>query len=112
MSVRILAIDAFDFQKCEISLPRFRWPDLTANEIAGQQSESLYLRGRDVDVVRAGEIAVVLAAQKSVALGQNLEHAFAVQRDVRVEQVLLDSENQLGLRRLAVSGILSPSAMS
>ena len=73
----------------------FRRTNLSAHVVAGPQAEALYLRRRDVDVVRAGEIAPVLAAQKSVAFGQDLEHAVAVQHDVGVEKILLDLEDEI-----------------
>ena len=68
------------------------WP---AHGVARAQIESLDLRRRDVDVVRAVEVVPVLTAQESVALGQHLEHALAHQGLLGVEQLLLDLEQQI-----------------
>jgi hypothetical protein len=88
--------DALDLQQREVFLPRFWRTNLSAHEISCEKTEALYLRRRYVDVVGTGEIAVVLAAKKSVSLRENLQDAFAMQRDIRVEQVLLDAEDELG----------------
>src|SRR5215208_2662418 len=93
--LRILGVDALDFEQREIAFPGLWWTHLPTHFISGPQSESFYLRGRDVDVVGTWEIAPVLAPQKSVSLGQNLEHPIAVEDDVSVEEVLLDLEDEI-----------------
>src|SRR6185437_16171127 len=37
----------------------------------------------------------ILAAQKSVALGQDLQHPFAGQHDLLIEQLLLDAKDEI-----------------
>src|SRR5687767_8650467 len=53
--LRILAVDAFHLEKREVPLPCFRWTNLPAHEVTSEKAESLYLRRRDVDVIRSGE---------------------------------------------------------
>ena len=60
--------------------------------------------GRDVDVVGAVEVVPVLAAEEAVALGQDLQHALAPDDGVRVEQRLLDAEDQVLLPEAGVVG--------
>ena len=96
----IVAVDALDLEQREIPLPLLRRANLPVHRVAGAQIEALDLRRRDVDVVRAVEVVPVLAAQKAVAFGQHLEHAFAREQLVRVEQILLDPEDEILLGEL------------
>jgi hypothetical protein len=91
----LVAVDALDLEQREVLLPLLRRPHLSRDRVAGAQIEALDLRRRDVDVVGAVEVVPVLAAQEAVALREHLEHAFAAERDVGVEQRLLDAEDQL-----------------
>ncbi len=93
--VRWVSVDRLDLEQREIALPLLRRPHLAGDGVARAQIEALDLRWRDVDVVRPVEVVPVLAAQKAVALGQDLEHAFAAQHDIRVEQFLLDAEDEV-----------------
>jgi len=90
-----VAVDALDFEEGKVFLPLFRRPDLPGDGVTRAQIEPFDLRGGDVDVVGAVEVVPVLAAQESVAFGQNLEHALTAERDIGVEQRLLDAEDQL-----------------
>ena len=74
---------------------------MAGHRVAGAQIEALDLRRRDVDVVRAVEVVPVLAAKKAVALGQDLEHALAGERDLLIEQFLLDLKNEILLPQTA-----------
>ena len=69
-----------------------------------RRSKRLIWLGRDVDVVGAVEVVPVLAAEESVALGKDLEHALAADDRVLVEQRLLDAEDQVLLAEAGVVG--------
>src|SRR5262245_19807023 len=62
---RILIVDLFDFEKRKVPLAFLRRPDLTGYDIASTEIESADLRGRNVDIVRTGEIVGVRSAKKS-----------------------------------------------
>src|SRR5439155_26637565 len=89
------AVDGFDFQQREIPLPLLRRPNLAGNGVAGLQLETFDLRRRYIDVVRTIEIIPILTPQKAVSLGKNLQHALTGQHDVLIEQLLLDTENEI-----------------
>src|SRR6185312_6045823 len=57
-----------------------------------------------VDVVRTVQVVPVLAPEKTVAFGQNLQHAFAPDDGVRVEERLLDAEDEILLPEAGVVG--------
>ena len=69
-----------------------------------RRSNRLIWLGRDVDVVGTVEVVPVLAAEEAVALGQDLQHALAADDGVRVEQRLLDAEDQVLLPEARVVG--------
>ena len=52
-----------------------RRADVAADGVAGLEVELADLGGRDVDVVRAGEVVVVRGAEEAVAVGEDFEHA-------------------------------------
>ena len=93
--LRIVAVYALDLEQREIPLPRLGWTNLASHIIPSAQPEALDLRRRDVDVVRTRQVAPILAAQKAVALGKNLEYAVAVEHDVGLEKILLDLEDEI-----------------
>ena len=93
--LRLAAVHRLHLQQREVALPLLRRADLARHRVTRAQVESLDLRRRDVDVVGAVEVVPVLAAQESVSLGQDLEHAFADERLRSVEQLLLDPEDEI-----------------
>ena len=78
----VLEIDGVDLEQGEIALAVFRAADLAFDRVAGAQSEAADLRGRDVDVVGAGEIVGIGRAQEAEAVLQHLDHAGAGDLDV------------------------------
>src|SRR6185503_20437870 len=93
---RFLPVDRRQPQERQVPLPWLRWPDLAADRVSRPQAETLDLRRRDVDVIRAGAVGPVLRAQEAVALGQDLEHALGLQRRGRtVEQALFDAVDEV-----------------
>ena len=75
--VGISEIDRLDFQKREIFLALFRRADLARNRVAGAEIEFPDLRRRYINIVRAGQIIVIRAAQEPEPVRQYLENAFA-----------------------------------
>src|SRR5437868_3434528 len=94
-SLGFIAVDRFDLEEGEITLPLLRWADLSAHGIARSQVESLDLRRRYVDVIGAIEVIPVLAPKKAIALWQDFENAFAGERLAAIEQSLLDAKDQV-----------------
>ena len=71
-----LEVDGFDLDQGEVLLAFVRRAHVAGDGVAGLEVELADLRGRDVDVVRAGQVVVVGRAQEAVAVGQDFEHAF------------------------------------
>ncbi len=99
-----LVVDALDLEQRQVPLALLGRPHLPHDGIAGAQIEPLDLAGRDVDVVGAVEVVPVLAAEESVAFGQDLEDAFAADDRILIEQRLLDTEDQVLLAEARVVG--------
>ena len=73
--VRILKIDRLDPQQGKISLVFFGRSDLSRNRGTCLQSEATDLTGRNVDVIGAGQIVIVGAAQETEAVRQDFQRA-------------------------------------
>ena len=93
--LRLLVVDRLDLEQGEVALAFLRRADLAGDDVAGAQVEAADLARRDVDVVRAGQVVVVGGAQKAEAVGQDLEHAFAVDEAVLLGLRAEDGEDQL-----------------
>ena len=93
--LRVLEIDRIDLQKREIALALLRAADQAFDGVAGAQAKTANLRGRDIDVVGAGEIIRVGRAQKAEAVLQYLDHAFADDLDLTAGELLQDRKHQL-----------------
>ena len=72
---RRLKIDGLDLDQRKVLFAFMRRPHIAADGVAGFQVELANLRGRNVNIVRAGQIVVVRRAQKAVAVGQDFQHA-------------------------------------
>ena len=70
--VRVLVVDRLDAQEGEIPLVLLRRPDLAGNRGPRLQAEAANLAGRDINVVGAGKIMIIGAAQEAEAVGQHL----------------------------------------
>ncbi len=68
-----LEVDGFDLDEREVLLAFVRRAHVAGDGVAGLEVELADLRGRDVDVVGAGQVVVVGAAEEAVAVGQDLE---------------------------------------
>ncbi len=94
---RCVEVDRIRPQEREVALAFLRCPDLTLDHVAGAKRETPDLRGRDIDVVRAGDIVDVGRAQEAEPVLENLEHALAVDRHVGLGQPLENGEDQIRL---------------
>jgi hypothetical protein len=70
-----LAVERVEHVERDVALAVLRAADAAGDFVAGAQVEAADLAGRDVDVVRAGQVAGVGAAQEAVAVGQDFQHA-------------------------------------
>ena len=73
----VLEIDGVDLEQREIALAFLGAADVAVDGVAGAQAEAADLRGRDVDVVRAGQVVRFRRAQEAEAVGEHLDDALA-----------------------------------
>ena len=99
-----LEVDGVDFDQREVALAFLGRPDLAGDGVAGAQIETADLRGRDVDVVGAGQIVVLGRAQEAEAVGQAFEHAFGEDQSALFGLRLQDLEDQLLLAQTGGAG--------
>ena len=64
---------------------------MAVDGVAGAQAEAADLRGRDVDVVGAGQVVRFRRAQEAEAVGQHLDDAFADDVDFLGRELLEDA---------------------
>ena len=93
--LRVFEIDRVDLEKREIALAFLRAADRAFDRIAGLQREAADLRGRDVDIVRAGQVVRIGRAQEAEAVLQDFDDAFADDLDILRRELLQDREHQL-----------------
>ena len=70
-----LAVDGVDHGQREVALAVLREADAAGQVVAGAQVEAADLAGRDVGVVRAGQVAGLGRAQEAEAVRQDFQHA-------------------------------------
>ncbi len=70
-------IDLIHFQQSEIALAFLGGADASRDRVAGAQTEAPDLAGRDVNVIRTGQIGTVPRTQEAVAVLQDLHHAIS-----------------------------------
>ena len=78
----VFEVDRVDLEQREIALAFLRAADLALDGVAGAQAEAADLRGRDVDVVGAGQVVRFRRAQEAEAVLQHLDDAFADDLDL------------------------------
>ncbi len=98
--IRFVEIDLVDLQQGEIALAILRRADLALDRIAGAQAEAADLAGRDIDVVRPGEIIRLGRAQEAEPIGQNFQNPLAIDRHIVHRQLLEAGEHQLLLAQV------------
>ena len=99
-----LEVDRVDLDQREVALAFLGRADLAGDGVAGAQVEAADLRGRDVDVVGAGQVVVLGRAQEAEAVGQALEHAFGEDQAALFGLRLQDLEDQLLLAQSGGAG--------
>ena len=99
--VGIVVVDRLDAEQGEVAFVLLGRANLPGDDGAGAQAETANLARRDVDVVGAGEIVVVGAAQEAEAVGQDFERAFAEHQAVLLDPLLEDLEDQVLLLQAA-----------
>ncbi len=99
-----LEVDGVDLDEREVALAFLGRADLAGDGVAGAQIEAADLRGRDVDVVGAGQIVVLGRAQEAEAVGQAFEHAFGEDQAALFGLRLQDLEDQLLLAQAGGAG--------
>src|SRR5262249_29176779 len=67
-------IDRLDLYQRKVFLTLMRWTDLAANGVAGFEVEFADLRGRDVNVVRSGQVVVIGRAEEAISVRQDFQH--------------------------------------
>src|SRR5436190_3450563 len=87
--VGVRVVDELDLEEGEVLLAVLGRTDLAADDVAGPHAEAADLRGRDVDVVRAGQVVVLGRAEEAEAFGKDLEDALAEEEPV-LPGLLLD----------------------
>ncbi len=93
--IRIVVIDCLDAEQGEVTLIFFRRANLAADDRSGAKSEAANLAGRDVDVVGAGQVVVIGAAQEAEAVGEDFKRSLAVHQAVLFDALLKDLEDQV-----------------
>ena len=100
----IFEVYGFDFDQGEVALAVFRRADLAGDGVAGAEIEFADLRGRDVNVVRAGEVVVFGGAEEAESIGEALEDAFGEDQTVLFGLGTEDLEDQLLLAHAGCAG--------
>ena len=100
----ILVVDRLDPQQGEVALVFLGRADLARDRRPGLQAEAANLAGRNVNVVGAGEVVVVGAAEEAEAVGQDFQRPLAVHQPVELHPLLEDLEDQVLLLDAGVVG--------
>ena len=93
--VGVLVVDRLDAEEGEITLVLLGRADLAGDDRAGLEAEAADLAGGDVDVVGAGEVVVVGAAEEAEAVGEDFERPLAEHQAVLLDPLLEDLEDQV-----------------
>ena len=96
-----IAVDLVQFGQREITLAVFGDAHLAFNHVTGVQVEAAHLAGADVDVVGAGGVTGVWAAQKAKTVGQDFKHAVGKHLFTSAGAFFDDGKHQLLLAHAA-----------
>ena len=91
----IVTVDDVQFHQSEIALTVFGCAHAAFDGVAGVQIEAANLAGADVNVVRAGQIRSVWAAQEAKAIRQDFQSTFASEAFPFFHQGAHDGKNQI-----------------
>ena len=95
------AVDFVEFVQRKVALAVFGRADLAFNHVPGMQVEAAHLAGADVDVVGTGGVAGIGAAQKTEAVGKDLQHTIGNDLFSGAGALFDDGEHQLLLAHAA-----------
>src|SRR5262249_37497354 len=101
---RIFKVDRFHFNESKVALAIFGRTDLTGDGVTGAQVELADLRGRDVDVVRAGQVVVLGRAEETETVGEAFEHALGEDEAALFRLCAEDLEDELLFAHAAGAG--------
>ena len=99
-----LEVDGLDLDQGEVLFAFVRRADVAGDGVAGLEVELADLRGRDVDVVGAGEVVVVGRAEEAVAVGEDFEDALGEDVALFFALGLEDLEDEVLLAEAAGAG--------
>jgi hypothetical protein len=94
-----LEVDRVHLDQREVALAFLGRANLAGDRVAGAQIEAADLRGRDVNVVGAGQVVVLGGAQEAEAVRQAFEHAFGEDQAALFRLRLQDLEDQFLLAK-------------
>src|SRR5690606_12257001 len=94
-----LAVDGVHHRQGEVALAVLGPADAAGQVVAGTQVEAADLAGRDVGVVRAGQVAGLGRAQEAEAVRQDLQHAVGLHALAVAGQYLEQGEDHVLLAR-------------
>jgi hypothetical protein len=94
-------VDLVQFGKGKVALAVLGCAHFTFDHVAGVQVEAPHLAGRDVDVVGAGGVAGIRAAQEAEAVRQDFQHAIGEHLLAGAGALLDDREHQFLLAHAA-----------
>ncbi len=94
-ALRVFEIDGVDFDEGKISLAVFRRANLAIDGVAIAQAKAADLVGRHIDVVGAGEVIRLRAAQKAEPVRQDFDDACAADLDAALGQLFQDREHHV-----------------
>ncbi len=86
--LRVFEIDRVDLEQGEIALAVLGRADLALDRVAGAQAEAADLGRGDIDVVGAGQVIRLGAAQEAEAVLEHFEHARAGDFDLLLGELL------------------------
>ena len=91
----LIAVDGIEADKCEITLVVFRHTHAAFDGVTGVQIEAADLRGRNINIVRAGKVRSICAAQETEAVGQDFECAGTGKADILLHHLADDGKNEV-----------------
>ena len=91
----VFEVQRIDLEQRKIPLALLWAADVAVDRVAGAKSEPPDLRGRNVDVVRTGQVVRFRRAQKAEAVRQHLHHALTDNIGLAGGELLQDAEHQL-----------------
>ena len=101
-----LKVDGLDLDQREILFAFVRGPHLAADGVAGFQIELADLRGRNINVIRTGQVVVIGGAEKAIAIRQDFQNTFGKNMAFFFALSLEDLEDEVLLAQAAGAGQL------